>query len=175
MPLQPTTQAGAGMNSPLGGGPMGVGGPGMPATPTAGNPSNGPGTGGGAGVAGGATPMRPPANFGPTAQNAPVLDKPFSNYKPSPTVSPWMNLYRSGTNNGTQDNYTQLVRPELDQQNTNQHFAAQINTNASKLQQQQSALQRNGQEVPVGPGLVNPQYFINYGSYYKFPQMPTSP
>jgi hypothetical protein len=163
------------MNSPLGGGPLGVGGPGIPATPTAASPSGGPGTGNGAAAAGGVTPMRPPASFGLTGQNAPVQDKPFTNYKPSSAVSPWMNLYRSGTNNGTQDNYTSLVRPELDQQNTNQHVSAQIFGNTTKLQQQQSALQRNGQDVPVGPGLVNPQYFINYGSYYKFPPMPTSP
>jgi hypothetical protein len=173
MPLQPTAQAGPGMNAPAGGGPLGVGGLGMPATPTAANPFTGPGNG--AALAGGVAPMRPPANFGLTAQNAPVSDKPFANYKPSPTVSPWLNLYRNDTANGTQDNYTGIVRPMLEQQNANQHFAAQINTNASKLQQQQSALQRSGQDMPVGAGLVNPQYFINYGSYYKFPQMPTTP
>jgi hypothetical protein len=175
MPLQPTAQAGPGVNSPLGGGPLAVGGLGMPASPTAANPFGGPGTGSGAAAAGGLTPMRPPAAYGLTAQNPPTPDKPFSNYKPAPTISPWMNLYRNDTANGTQDNYTGFVRPALDQQNANQHFAAQINTNSSKLQQQQSALQQSGQQVPVGAGLVNPQYFINYGNYYKFPPMPTSP
>jgi hypothetical protein len=169
MPLQPTALAGPGMNSP-----PGVGGLGMPSTPTAANPSGGLGIGNGAAAAGGSTPMRPPASFGLT-QNSPMLDKPFANYKPSPTISPWLNLYRNDTANGTQDNYTGVVRPMLEQQSANQHFAAQINSNTTKLQQQQSALQQSGQEVPVGAGLVNPQYFINYGNYYKFPPMPTSP
>ncbi len=37
-----------------------------------------------------------------------------------------MNLFRTGTNNGTIDNYTTLVRPALQQQTANQQFGSDI-------------------------------------------------
>jgi hypothetical protein len=85
-------------------------------------------------------------------------------------VSPWQNLYRTGTNGGTIDNYNSIVRPQLDQGSTNQHVSAQIgglqNTQDAMLQQQRAALQGRGQEVPTGTGLVNPSNYINYKNYY---------
>ena len=68
--------------------------------------------------------------------------KAYADYQgPSSGVSAWMNLYRSGTSNGTIDNYTTLVRPSLQQQNANQQFGNDI-----------FGLQRNTriQELPFG-------------------------
>jgi hypothetical protein len=66
----------------------------------------------------------------------------------------------------------------MNQMDANQHFSAQIGVNASKLQQQQAALQRGTQQVPVGQGLVNPQGMLNFQYYQNtqgyFPQ-PTAP
>jgi hypothetical protein len=84
--------------------------------------------------------------------------KPFSTYQAPSSVSPWMNLYRSGTNNGTVDNYTTLVRPQLEQRSLDQRYGNDIN----KLQ---NTTQRQGQmlnQEQMQQGLVNPQNFINY-------------
>ena len=53
--------------------------------------------------------------------------KAFTNYQPPPpAVSPYMNLFRNDTANGTIDNYTTLVRPALQQINANQQFGNDI-------------------------------------------------
>ncbi len=44
-----------------------------------------------------------------------------------------MNLFRSGTNNGTIDNYTTLVKPQLDQRYLNQQYGQNIQRAANEL------------------------------------------
>ena len=48
--------------------------------------------------------------------------KPFSNYSPAPTVSPYLNLFRTDTNGFNQFNYSTLVQPMLQQQQLNQQI-----------------------------------------------------
>jgi autotransporter-associated beta strand protein len=145
----------------------------MPSSPTAPFPLY-------AAVPSAAMPSSPTAHFPPyeaipdarTVQ-APAattlgIAKPFSNYAASPAVSPWMNLYRNGTANGTIDNYTTLVRPELAQQAAGQNWNSPTGgPQNSVLQQRQPAMGGRGQEIPLGPGLANPNAFITYPQTYR--------
>ena len=54
------------------------------------------------------------------AQGASIITKPFSDYRPSPTVSPYMNLFRDTDTGGGGFDYQTLVRPQLRQQRFNQ-------------------------------------------------------
>ncbi len=94
--------------------------------------------------------------------------KPFSGYSAPPTISPYVNLFRTDAN-GAQNafNYTTLVRPELQQQQINQ-----------QLQRQQTQESRQLQRIAAQPQL-NPQgskdlyptghetTFQYYGHYYS--------
>ncbi|MGA2069312.1 MAG: hypothetical protein ABSG86_30455 [Thermoguttaceae bacterium] len=180
IPLAPTAPPGQGGNALLGA-PL-VGG-GLPSAPTmAASPAGGLTTGGYrqpmGPAAGGSTSMRPPASFGvPVPPPNSVTDRPVAPYTPPPAISPWQHLY--DFNGASQNNYADTVRPMLQQQSINQHTSAQIFNANTMLQQQQSALQRGQQDVPMGPGLANPNGFINYyqnyRGYYNMPQSPTGP
>ncbi len=81
--------------------------------------------------------------------------KPFSTYNRPPSVSPYLNLYRSGSTNGmgAVGNYYTLVRPMLNQQRTNQAVTR-------SLQQLQSGAARGASAAPGG-------YFMNYYGYFQ--------
>ena len=121
------------------------------------------------------SPGAPP--FGSTLQSSrpmmigannvtPPTDKAFSTYRPTSGVSPWMNLFRRDTL-GTVDNYTSLVRPQIDQNALNPQFRRDIHRldrNTSQLQgtvQQQLDLQNRTLQ-----GVATPQFYMNYGNYY---------
>jgi hypothetical protein len=86
--------------------------------------------------------------------------KPFETLHPSSGVSPWMNLYRPG--GATTDNYTSLVRPELQQRALNQRVTGDIGS-------LQTTTQRQGQQInqdqQILQGTVNPNTIINYQYY----------
>ena len=63
------------------------------------------------------------------AQQLLAPGKPFSNYRPAPTVSPYMNLFRGG--DGTDFDYQTLVLPFIRQQELNQR---QQRTNLQQYQ-----------------------------------------
>jgi hypothetical protein len=97
--------------------------------------------------------------------SAPVA-RPFANYQnPYSGTSPYMNLYRGGTN-GVVDNYTTLVRPALQQQQTNQAVSNDIYSLQSSSHVQGLSLRRLGQETNNLQGVNATQYFMNYGDYY---------
>lgn len=99
----------------------------------------------------------------PVAQQA----KPFAGYTPPPTTSAYMNMYRA--NQGQIENYTTLVRPELQAQQQNQRFGGDIRGLQSLSRVQQHALQRLGkvnQSQQIQQGFVAPEYFNNYQMYY---------
>jgi hypothetical protein len=95
-------------------------------------------------------------------------ERPFANYQFQPAISPYQNLYRP-TTTGT-DNYYTLVRPQVQQQATNQLFSGDLGGLFNSVQRQGSAIRQLNQDTQVMQGLVNPQYFINYQQYY-----PTGP
>ncbi len=55
----------------------------------------------------------------------PVAEKPFSDYRLPPAISPYMNLYRFNPATGV-DNYNLFVRPILEQEAFNRQTAAQL-------------------------------------------------
>jgi hypothetical protein len=70
-----------------------------------------------------------------------------------------MELGRISSYSGDIDNYSQYVRPRLEQLNANQQMGSQIRG----LQNSMRTLGRQTQSLQ---GIVIPQYYMNYGSYY---------
>ncbi len=89
-------------------------------------------------------------------------NKPFNGYAPPSGYSAWNNLYLP-TNNGTQNPYTNYVRPAMDQQQFNMHISEQIN-GVQTMERGYGPM--NGVEVPIGgSGLANPNQFITYPAH----------
>jgi hypothetical protein len=82
-------------------------------------------------------------------------------------VSPYMNLFRNGTDGGTIDNYSTLVRPALDQRRTNQQFNTEINALDVNSRVQGLRIQQLNRETNSLQGVKAQQYFMNYGDYYQ--------
>ena len=78
-----------------------------------------------------------------------------------------MNLFRTGNNNGTIDNYTTLVRPELDQQHANQKFGADIHGLEDSTHVQGLNIRQLNRDTQTLQGVNATQYFMNYGDYYQ--------
>jgi hypothetical protein len=104
-----------------------------------------------------------------SASSQPQLaPKAFSNInQQSPSSSPYMNLFRTGNNNGTIDNYTTLVKPQLDQQGTNQKFGADIHGLENSTHVQGLNIRQLNRETQTLQGVNATQYFMNYGDYYQ--------
>ena len=64
-----------------------------------------------------------------------------------------------GDGQGTIDNYTTVVRPQLEQNSYNA-------VNTTDVNGLQGNVQQLNQEIPGQPGSVAPGYFINYQQYY---------
>lgn len=79
--------------------------------------------------------------------------KPFSSVTPSPTVSPYMNLFRDDLSGGNDLNYQTLVRPQLEQQRVN-----------AQVQRQNMELARRVQSISAKSNYGNPQ-----GSESQYP------
>lgn len=60
--------------------------------------------------------------------------KPFSGFSPSPTVSPYLNLFREDFSGNSDLNYPTLVRPMLQQQQFNQQVQRQSMELSRRLQ-----------------------------------------
>jgi hypothetical protein len=111
------------------------------------------------------------SNGSPSVMAPPVqqsTEKAFAGYRTPSGTSPYMNLYRNGTNNGTIDNYTTLVRPQLDQHILNQQYGRDIRGLQTDSRMQGSSLQQINQSRQL-QGVSTPQFYMNYGSYYNFP------
>jgi hypothetical protein len=80
--------------------------------------------------------------------------------------SPYMNLYRTGTNNGTIDNYTTMVRPQFDQRRANQQFGADINSLENTSRVQGFHLNQLNRDTQNLQGVKYQQFFMNYGDFY---------
>ena len=77
-----------------------------------------------------------------------------------------MNLYRTGNSNGTIDNYTTLVRPEMDQRRANQRFGADINSLENSSRVQGFHLNQLNRDTQNLQGVKYQQFFMNYGDFY---------
>ncbi len=107
------------------------------------------------------------AGFGTFNPTAPVatLDKPFSNYSPPPTYSPYNNLYRGGSFSPV-DNYYSLVRPFVQQNALNRQYRDNLQGLRINNQFQQSMIQRLQQQNQMIQGTYRPNYYMNQGNYF---------
>ncbi len=114
--------------------------------------------------------MKSPLTRGPASHGnagaapSPASDKAFAGYQPQSGVSPYMNLFRIGGE--TIDNYTSLVRPQIEQRFLNQQFNRDIRTLNNTSQTQRVDLQQLYRTNQSLQGVATPQYYMNYGSYY---------
>ncbi|MFO0791077.1 MAG: hypothetical protein U0805_16580 [Pirellulales bacterium] len=97
-----------------------------------------------------------------------LRSKPFAAYTPQEPVSPYLNLFRVDLNGTNQFNYSTLVRPQLQQQQTNEQLERQNLQNARRLQaiaaQPTSNPEGAKDQYPTGHQTV-----FNYMGHY-FPQ-----
>jgi hypothetical protein len=107
---------------------------------------------------------------GPGSPNA--SRKPFATYSPQPTVSPYLNLFRTdlGSSNGGL-NYSTLVQPQLQQQRVNQSLGNQ----SIQANRRLSALAAQADSDPSGAKDQYPtghQTVFGYmGHYYQTPRV----
>jgi len=106
------------------------------------------------------SPLYTPGPVGHSS--SPVYNKPFSQYRAAPAVSPYMNLFRDDTNFGRVDNYNTLVRPMVEQRNANLQVGGAIRGLERKTQTQGSAIRQLGGRAPAAPT----QRFMNYQGYF---------
>jgi hypothetical protein len=93
--------------------------------------------------------------------------KPFSSYSAQPTVSPYLNLFRTDLTDGGNFNYSTLVQPQLQQQQMNQQLERQNTQTNRRLQSLAAQADYNPQgakdQYPTGHQTV-----FNYmGHYYQ--------
>lgn len=92
--------------------------------------------------------------------------KPFSSYSPSPTVSPYLNLFREDFEGNSDLNYNTLVQPMLQQQQVNQ----QVQRQAIELERQLQSVAAQSDFNPQGSKDIYPTghqtVFGYYGHYY---------
>ena len=97
---------------------------------------------------------------------ASAASKPFSNYTPAPTVSPYLNLFREERDGSSDFNYQTLVRPLLQQQQFNQQVERQAIEMSRRMQSlaAQSDFEPQGSknQFPTGHQSV----FMYYGHYH---------
>ena len=109
----------------------------------------------------------PRVNFRPSVGNA---AKPFSSFSPSPTTSPYLNLFREDFGGNSDLNYNTLVRPQLQQQQFNQQVQRQGQEIARRMQSMAAQSDFNPQgdknQYPTGHQTV----FGYYGHFH-----PTKP
>ena len=93
-------------------------------------------------------------------------NKPFSNYSPSPTVSPYLNLFREDLDGNSDFNYQTLVRPQLQQQEINQRLQQQNLAIAQRLQSISAQSDFNPQGSESQPPTGHQTVFMHYSHYY---------
>lgn len=98
------------------------------------------------------------------AMAPPVREKAFSSFRPTSGVSPYMNLFR--VQNDTLDNYTSLVRPQIEQRFLNQQFNRDLRGLESGYRSQGVNLQQLYRSNQTLQGVATPQYYMNTQSYY---------
>jgi hypothetical protein len=95
-------------------------------------------------------------------------EKAFGTFRPTSGVSPYMNLFRPTSE--SIDNYSTLVRPQIEQRFMNQQFSRDLRglSDASRMQGvDMRQLYRTNQQLQ---GVATPQYYMNYGNYYPSSQ-----
>jgi hypothetical protein len=108
-----------------------------------------------------------PASIGTGVAPVPaaVDEKPFTGYTPPPVYSPYMNLYRTDNDRGRINNYYSLVRPVVEQQQTNRQTQTSLQSLQSTTRTQGTQLQQLNQRTQP-PMPTSTPTFMNYQNYY---------
>jgi hypothetical protein len=97
--------------------------------------------------------------------------KPFTGISSAPTVSPYLNLFRTDLNGGGNFNYSTLVQPQLQQQQVNQQLERQTLQNNRRLTSIAAQADFNPQgakdQYPTGHQTV----FNYWGHYFPAAQV----
>jgi hypothetical protein len=95
-----------------------------------------------------------------------MSSKPFSNYSPAPTVSPYLNLFREDLDGQSDFNYQTLVRPQLQQQAFNERVQRENFDLNRRLQSIAAQADFNPQGSQNQPPTGHQTVFGYYGHYY---------
>jgi hypothetical protein len=93
-------------------------------------------------------------------------NKPFGNYSPAPTVSPYLNLFREDLDGQSDLNYQTLVRPQLRQQEFNDRVQRENMEMAQRLQSMGAQSDFNPRGSTSQPPTGHQTVFQYYGHYY---------
>jgi len=113
------------------------------------------------GAATGASGVRPPAMRNPALAGT----KPFSSYRTTTGVSPYLNLFRTNGFDGI-DNYNTLVRPMVEQSYLNRRVSGQLQGLQSSRVRQDSSIRRIGEATSTLQGHGTPQFYQNSKGYF---------
>jgi hypothetical protein len=94
------------------------------------------------------------------------LNKPFGNYSPAPTVSPYLNLFREDLDGQSDLNYQTLVQPQLRQQAINERQQRESMEMAQRLQSIGAQSDFNPAGSRTQPPTGHQTVFQYYGHYY---------
>ena len=94
------------------------------------------------------------------------LNKPYANFSPAPTVSPYLNLFREDLDGQSDFNYQTLVRPQLRQQELNDRLQQQTMEVARRLQSIGAQSDFNPAGSTAQPPTGHQTVFQYYGHYY---------
>lgn len=119
-----------------------------------------------------APPQRRAATFGVgTAGSSGVGGKPFSSVMQSPTVSPYMNLFRTDLSGNDDLNYQTLVQPQLRQMEFNRQVniqEQQITRRVQAIAAQNAFAPRGSTSImPTGHGAAHRYYSHYYPGMYR--------
>ena len=93
-------------------------------------------------------------------------NKPYANYSPSPTVSPYLNLFREDLDGQSDLNYQTLVQPQLRQQAVNERLQRE----AFDISRRLTSIAAQSDYNPAGstnqPPTGHQTVFQYYGHYY---------
>ena len=107
-----------------------------------------------------------PVRSGSASAGSATANKPFSGYRRQRLTSPYMQLYRSNNSYGTIDNWNELVRPALEQQQQNRQLSSDVRGLQGATRSQGLDLRTLGRATQGLQGSANRQYYMNYGGYF---------
>ena len=111
-------------------------------------------------------PRRPEVVSGGSPVAPRGSDKPFQTVFRDPTVSPYLNLYRDETNSEAAPNYFSLVRPQLDQIETNRNQVRELQQITRQMQNAMPGVVNPRQAPAAGSSPGRVAHFMDTGQYY---------
>jgi hypothetical protein len=93
-------------------------------------------------------------------------NKPYANYSPAPTVSPYLNLFREDLDGQSDFNYQTLVQPQLRQQAINERLQRESLDQTRRLQSIGAQSDFNPAGSTSQPPTGHQTVFMYYGHYY---------